>query len=639
MEQTGGMLVRSISYNMLLQLSFRIVSFVLNSLLIRYVNTELIGTCNFRLQLLHSTIVFLAREPFKRAFPNIKLLLSRNEKLLNKSKTPSVNADDDENDKLKRQRESNVSSFRLFINSVWLTLPNGVLLSIIFGYIWMFVLEKPDETLVANYELSVVFCCMSCCLELCAEPFNAAANLYYLAKQKVIAEAISLFFYNTSFVALAIFVPSLGSMSFSIGCMIYSTIFVFTTARLVIKNVNLNEANKPILKQLVHSSQLTIKHFFPISDSSLKQSSSSSSSTINLAAKWFDIEYLKYVKSFYFQSIFKQLLTEGERYLITLFNLLTISESGVYDIINNLGSLIARFIFLPIEDQSYIYFTNSFKRGYTYKKQEEEASETNAKKDLENPSNLNKTTTTTNNSKRIFENLLKTVSLVGILVLVFGQSYAQLGLQIYGGDKLGKNFLYINMLRFHCVYLFLLAVNGVTESFYNATMSESQLNSHNYRLIKFSVIYLVNVLLLAKWLHIYGFVIANCLNMMLRIYYSIKHILKVFQGYKYLNDSYRSSGSADDVHDANDSYDIQKILLPQNFVLFTLILSLLLTKFSENIYWHNTVSLDGFINQYTILHLIIGAFSGCLTLLVIYKKENQLSIFIKNFIKDRNKKI
>ena len=38
----------------------------------------------------------------------------------------------------------------------------------------------------------------------------------------------------------------------------------------------------------------------------------------------------------------KQLLTEGERYLMTFLNLLTLSQQGIFDVVSNLGSLAAR---------------------------------------------------------------------------------------------------------------------------------------------------------------------------------------------------------------------------------------------------------------------------------------------------------
>lgn len=44
---------------------------------------------------------------------------------------------------------------------------------------------------------------------------------------------------------------------------------------------------------------------------------------------------------------------------------------GVYDIVNNLGSLVARFIFLPIEESFYVFFAKVLERGKTVKDQKQ----------------------------------------------------------------------------------------------------------------------------------------------------------------------------------------------------------------------------------------------------------------------------
>lgn len=69
------------------------------------------------------------------------------------------------------------------------------------------------------------------------------------------------------------------------------------------------------------------------------------------------------------QGVLKQVLTEGERYVMTLFAVLSFHEQGVYDVVNNLGSLAARFLFRPIEDSCYFYFSQSVKREVSIQSQ------------------------------------------------------------------------------------------------------------------------------------------------------------------------------------------------------------------------------------------------------------------------------
>ncbi len=97
-------LFSSISYNMVLQLFFRIFTFALNAILLRFVSTELIGVCNFRLALLYTTVVFLSREPFRRAMPTLNNIPE--------------------------------NQWQKFINTIWLLIPIGTLISFVFGFIW-----------------------------------------------------------------------------------------------------------------------------------------------------------------------------------------------------------------------------------------------------------------------------------------------------------------------------------------------------------------------------------------------------------------------------------------------------------------------------------------------------------------------
>ena len=198
-----------------------------------------------------------------------------------------------------------------------------------------------------------------------------------MAKRRVLAEASNLFVFNLVFVGLAIYWPSLGALSYSVARLLNALI-------------------------LVIGSYVSLPSEIKTMPASLQ--------TVG-----FDWDYLKLVKAYYKQSIYKQILTEGERYLIAAFGLLTFSESGIYDLINNLGSIIARFVFLPIEEASYILFTNSLKRGFTIDKQPDQK--------------------TAKEAKTYFELVTKIVSLVGITVLVYGQSYSALLLHIYGGSR------------------------------------------------------------------------------------------------------------------------------------------------------------------------------------------------------------
>ena len=129
-------------------------------------------------------------------------------------------------------------------------------------------------------------------------------------------------------------------------------------------------------------------------------------------------------------------------------------HAGIYDTINNLGSLVARFVFLPIEESFYIYFASTLYRGVPIEKQPPKSIPVIA---------------------NALSMIIKTVLMIGVTVLVFGYSFSHLALDIYGGSMLvegGGAYL----LRWYCVYVLILALNGVTECFVFAIMSEHEVN-------------------------------------------------------------------------------------------------------------------------------------------------------------------
>ena len=85
-----------------------------------------------------------------------------------------------------------------------------------------------------------------------------------------------------------------------------------------------------------------------------------------------DPDQRKVASSFLGQAVVKQVLTDCEKYVMTIFNLLTLSEQGIFDVVSNLGSLAARFIFRPAEESAYFFFSQLWSRGTLIKEQDKE---------------------------------------------------------------------------------------------------------------------------------------------------------------------------------------------------------------------------------------------------------------------------
>jgi len=213
-----------------------------------------------------------------------------------------------------------------------------------------------------------------------------------------------------------------------------------------------------------------------------------------------------------------KILTEGERYIMSLFNLVSYKDQGIFDTINNLGSLLPRLIFATLEESAYAYFQQTLSRTKTIQDdQQQQTSSTTEQR------------TIMLNALKFYHYLLRFVIIISLLVIGFGIPYSQFILNLYGGSNLidGPGPM---LLRLYCIYILFLAINGITEAFSQATMSVKQLENYRNLISIFALIYLVIFYISIKLIGIYGIIISNCLNMSSRIVTNTFYIHQYFHG-------------------------------------------------------------------------------------------------------------
>ncbi len=351
--------IKSASYNVLLQISLRIITFLMNAFILRFISRETLGLVNVRLTLLYTTILFLAREAFRKTC-------------------------------LSHSGKSKETKWDQIINLVWLAVPLGVLASFVFGFIWLNWLETPPMGLAKDYSISVLCFAFCAVLELMAEPLWVVFQCHLFVRLKVVIEGLTVLFRCLTAILLVYFIPSLGLLAFCLAQLMQSLSFF-----------------------LLYYAYFS--HFVTKRTQKDKEFPLQTFNDILPTRKSMNFDLLSLTWSFFKQSLLKQILTEGERYLMTLFNALTLAQQGVYDVINNLGSLAARFIFLPVEESYYLFFSQTLVRDKPASKQPQES--------------LYLAAVT-------LESVLKFVLLIGLTIVVFGYSYSFLALDIYGGSIL-----------------------------------------------------------------------------------------------------------------------------------------------------------------------------------------------------------
>ncbi|XP_014367392.2 protein RFT1 homolog [Papilio machaon] len=538
------------SFNIILQILFRCITFVTNAWVIRNVGHEVLGIMNVRLLLLESTILFLSREPFHRA------CLGQKDEF----------------------------SWSHIMNQIWLSVPISCVLSIGFVYIWVNILPLGQPEYASQYVFGCWSVAFSCILELCSANMALVAQLYCFVKLKVILDSVHILVRTLLFVSIIVYDRSMALIAFSvaqvgsIGVIVLSYyVFFYWYIR-----------NKPLYAKGALKSKLvpekvvnrlfdnmddftftSLKDFFPKYEGSLN-------SLLNRKLNTLTISFAK-------QGVVKQLLTEGEKYVMSVSPVMTFKEQATYDVVNNLGSLAARFVFRPIEDSSYFYFTQMVKRELPIDKQDQYKIQ---------------------ESCTVLSQVCKIVSSIGLLVLVFGQSYSKTLLLLYGGEAFVESGLPVQLLKSHCLAIVLLAVNGITECYCFATMTSAQLNSYNYLMVFFSITFLVLSYALTYFFGPVGFIVSNCINMFARIVHSIH----------FINDKYKDTG-----------YKPLKGLYVGKYFLLTLCIAGSVCKVSEY----------RILSHSMLTHIAVGGI--CFSLVLLSWGYENKDLIVKSYTKFRNK--
>ncbi|KAK7863336.1 hypothetical protein R5R35_009691 [Gryllus longicercus] len=542
--------LQNATFNIIFQVLFRCITFFLNAFVLRYVSQDVIGVMNVRLLLLESTILFLSREAFRRA------CLSK----------------------------TSEHSWRQVINLLWFTVPLCQVLSMFFGYVWLHILVPPDTSITPHYNLGVWAICISCVIEMCCEPVYLTAQAFLFVRLKIVLETIYVIVRTVTFVPLVIYSPDKAVIAFSLAQVL--SVCVYTFSYYLYFYVYIGNRNRHLLSCKRGSLHCQNENHRMSSEDDFPFCSLRDFLPMRIENQpIIDYSLTKLTWSFFKQGILKQVLTEGERYVMTLFSVLTFYEQGVYDIVNNLGSLAARFIFRPIEESSYFYFSQMVARDTAVQAQDQK--------------HISETV-------YVLKHLLRCISSFGLVILVFGQSYSKLLLFLYGGQTLitGPGPL---LMRTHCLAVLFLAVNGITECYALATMNTSQLDRFNYVMAGLSVSFLFVSWLFTTVFGGVGFIFANCCNMLARIIHSIKFIQTHYKGTEY-----KPLGG----------------LIPNYNFLFVLFLSWSITCLSERY----------FFDSFKIIHLGVGIVCFMAVVIVWCYHERELVNLAISKYKERSKK-
>jgi oligosaccharide translocation protein RFT1 len=451
-------------YLILIQVASRALTFIGNQVLLRFLSPELLGIA-VQLELFAVFVLYFSRESLRVALqrqPAQKSEISKDDGQYRKTRS------------LQSQKIVNMSYLVVFLGSC---------LSIAFGYGWY---NRADEAVLASpyFGTSLLLYGIATIVELLSEPSFIIIQQNLLYQERAQAE----------------------TRAAIIKCIVScATAFLSTSLKW-------NPSTLPFaMGQCGYAISLLtfyIMSVYPIStDEGFSMSVRSITDNATYLFSYFSKPLLSLAGTLYAQSIFKQLLTQGDALILSF--LASLSDQGAFAFASNYGGLIARLIFQPIEESS----RNAFGKLLA-------TTSGNSKPD-------------NGNMKAAVHHLSGTLHLYGLITLV-SCAYLPAILPFLVLTIAGPVWCTPSISALLSTYSYsipFLAYNGILDAFVTSVATPAELGQQSFWMAGFTAAYLGSAYFLLRVLDLgaRGLVLGNMVNMTLRIGWSVYFIQRYFQ--------------------------------------------------------------------------------------------------------------
>ncbi|SCU83520.1 LAME_0C05468g1_1 [Lachancea meyersii CBS 8951] len=454
---------RGVTFLMFSQLFAKVVTFLLNTLLVRYLSPKVFGINAF-MEFLLSTVLFFSREAIRLSALRIKTPASSQ---------AAAHDDDSETE------DTDTTVLQIAINFAYIPILIGLPLSfVLIG--WQYSNLNEYFISLPYFKLAVFIIWLSIILELFSEPFFIVNQLMLNFKVRSQFESIGV---------VAACVAN------------FAIVYVYEN-KINGSGATLHDINKQegiaifafAVSKLAHSAALLCGYAYDYFRRLSKENTFSIWPTrIQLSSKtqpyYFQNDILQHFRKVYLQLCFKHLLTEGDKLIIN--SMCTVEEQGIYSLLSNYGSLLTRLVFAPIEESLRLFLARLL-------------SVTNSKN--------------VKLSMEVLVNLTKFYLYLSLLIVVFGPVNSPFLLQFLIGSKWSSTSV-LETIRIYCLYLPFLSINGIFEAFFQSVASGEDILRHSYFMMAFSGVFLSSCwLLIGRYkMSLEGLILSNIINMILRI--------------------------------------------------------------------------------------------------------------------------
>ncbi|KAI0842331.1 Rft-1-domain-containing protein [Hypoxylon sp. FL0890] len=472
-----GSAVRGASLLIVLQIASRAVTFVANQLLLRFLTAQLLGVST-QLEVYYLSVLFFARE-------SLRVAIQRQE---SPSSSPSENNN--------QSKTANARDSQLVVNIAHLSLILGLGASIGLGWAYLHYVDAATaDTPYLGVALRVYG--LAAIVELLSEPAFVILQYRLRFGPRAAAESIATFLRCVVTFSAANWAwrqgLELGVLPFALGQLAYGlgllAVYIWHGAQLA----------------YTEGFSLFLRKSAPLDRKSGKPDEIGQVFGSNYVFGYFFKPTLQLASSLTAQSFVKHILTQGDTFLVSVLS--DPRSQGIYALANNYGSLLARLVFQPIEESSRNYFSKLLSSA---KGSPDKQAVAKARSDL--------------------RALLKFYVLLSIVVVTIGPYAAPLLVQIIAGTKWSASGAGIVLARY-CLYIPLLAVNGVAEAFVSSVATEPEVHRQSLWMGIFSLAFGIAGFISLRVLDLgaAGLVYANSINMLCRIIWSEAFISRYFR--------------------------------------------------------------------------------------------------------------
>ena len=464
-------MLKGASLLILLQLLSRLVTFVANQLLLRFLTAPLLGLST-QLEVYYLSVLFFARESLRVAI----------QRQGTAGGATSAAAGDDDQKRVRRESQA-------VVNLGYLAILLGALVSVGLG--WMYLAYASASTLETPYLVQSLYLYgVAAMVELLSEPCFVLMQTRLQFGTRATAESVATFLRCIIVFGSAVWASNahvdFGVLPFALGQLSYGIALLFVyplSGRGLASSIGFSLLPKAV----------------------------STSDDANFLWSYFYRPTMTLAGSMMAQSVVKHLLTQGDTFLISLFA--TPNIQGVYALANNYGGLLARLLFQPVEESSRNYFSRLLS-----------APRPSGDKVSAKPSRA------IEEARKSLNTLLRLYILLSAVIVGIGPFAAPSLLSIVAGKR-WTGFGAGDVLGAYCFYIPFLALNGLTEAFVASVASEGEVHRQSIWMGAFSVTFATSAFIFMRVfpLGAQGLVLANIINMLCRIVWSVAFIKNFFK--------------------------------------------------------------------------------------------------------------